>query len=75
MKKYLSILVSLFNYLEIMAQDISTQEASTKIDEEVCMVGRVVSVVYWDANAGNKSCWFINLDQPYPNNPVVVKIL
>ena len=56
-------------------KDINTKEASTKIGQEVRMVGRVVNIVYWNANAEEKTCWFINIDQPFPYNPVVVKIL
>ena len=75
MKKYFILFIFLLNCYKIIAQDITTLEAATKVGEEVRMVGRVVNVVYWNAGAENKSCWFINIDQPYPNNPVVVKIL
>ena len=65
----------MLNCYKIIAQDITTLEAATKVGEEVRMVGRVINVVYWNGGAENKSCWFINIDQPFPYNPVVVKIL
>lgn len=74
--KYLSIILFIIcscNFLSAQQEYDTTTSALEKIGEYVAISGKVVSTYYTGANKG--SILFINLDQPYPNNPITVIIM
>lgn len=74
--KYLSIILLIIcscNFLSAQEEYDTTTSALEKVGEYVTILGKVVSTYYTGAEKG--SILFINLDQPYPDNPITVIIM
>ena len=74
--KYLSIILFVIfscNSLAAQQKYDTTTSALEKVGEHVTVSGTVASTYYTGANKG--SILFINLDQPYPDNPITVMVM
>jgi hypothetical protein len=51
---------------------ITAEMASTRIDEEVIIKGKVVTTFFAEFSTGKPT--FLNLEKPFPDNPIVIII-
>lgn len=74
--KYLSIILFVIftsNFLVAQQKYDTTTSVLEKVGEQVMVSGKVASTYYTGANKG--SILFINLDEPYPSNPITIIIM
>lgn len=59
-------------FAQVLSDTISAYVAAKRIDEVVIIKAKVVTVFYAENSTGKPT--FLNLEQPFPNNPIVVVI-